>query len=412
MEKRALFLALNLLAAVQFLSLPALSNAQTKARTVTVLSIDGGGIRGIIPGMILAHLESKLQELDGPDARIADYFDVIAGTSTGGLLTTMLTAPGKDNRPTFAAKNINSFYLENGPKIFPASSRNNFVNVVTNMFGGPKYDGRYLKALLRNQLKNVTVSETLTNVVIPTFDIKRLQPVIFTTKEGRADVSKNALLSDICLGTSAAPTYLPPHYFETKDATGKRRTFDLIDGVIAANNPTLMAIAHISREIVQGNIELMGKQPMDNNRMLVLSLGTGTAKQEEKYNARDAATWGLLSWIYYKGNTPVLDAYGDGSSDMVDIHVSTIFQSLGKEQNYLRIQEDNLSGDAASVDISTTENMQSLVQIGKSLLKKQVCRVNLDTGRQEPVQGGGTNEDALAQFAKLLADEKMSRKNV
>ncbi|XP_037419641.1 patatin-like protein 3 [Triticum dicoccoides] len=57
---------------------------------VTVLSIDGGGVRGIIPGTILAFLEEKLQELDGPDVRIADYFDVIAGTSTGGLVTAML----------------------------------------------------------------------------------------------------------------------------------------------------------------------------------------------------------------------------------------------------------------------------------------------------------------------------------
>ena len=87
---------------------------------VTVLSIDGGGVRGVIPGTILAFLEEKLQEMDGPDARVADYFDVIAGTSTGGLVTAMLTAPDKAGRPLFAAKDINDFYLQHCPKIFPA----------------------------------------------------------------------------------------------------------------------------------------------------------------------------------------------------------------------------------------------------------------------------------------------------
>ncbi|KAL6224789.1 hypothetical protein ACLB2K_003644 [Fragaria x ananassa] len=73
---------------------------------ITVLSIDGGGIKGIIPGTSLSFLESKLQELDREEARIADYFDVIAGTSTGGLITTMLTAPDEKKRPLFEAKDI------------------------------------------------------------------------------------------------------------------------------------------------------------------------------------------------------------------------------------------------------------------------------------------------------------------
>ncbi|KAL6572915.1 hypothetical protein OROHE_002391 [Orobanche hederae] len=398
MEKRSSIFALCLviIAALQF----AISTAQTKGRMVTVLSIDGGGIRGIIPATILAHLESKLQELDGPNARIADYFDVIAGTSTGGLITTMITAPGKDNRPMYAAKDITTFYLDHSPKIFPQ-------NRIANLIGGPKYDVKYLKSLIEGLLGNLTVSHTLTNVVIPSFDIKRLQPIIFTTKDGK--IAKNALLSDICLGTSAAPTYLPPHYFETKDVDGKLRTYDLIDGGVAANNPTLIAITHISKQILVGNFEQEDLQPMDSQRMLVLSLGAGLAKLEEKYSAQAAAKWGLLGWVYNNGATPLLDVFGDASSDMVDIHVSTIFQSRRNEQNYLRIQDDTLSGDASSLDVSTIKNMRTLVEIGNSLLKKPVSRVNLETGRPEPVQGEGTNEEALTRFAKLLSDERKFR---
>ncbi|KAG8384421.1 hypothetical protein BUALT_Bualt04G0116200 [Buddleja alternifolia] len=287
--------------------------------------------------------------------------------------------------------------------------RNSFMDMITNVFGGPEYDGKYLKTLVKELLHNLTMSNTLTNVVIPAFDLKRLQPIIFTTKDGKEKISRNALLSDVCLGTSAAPTYFPPHYFETKDEVGKTRSFDLVDGGVAANNPTLLAITHISREILSGKFEVRNIEPMDNKRMLVLSLGTGLAEHEEKYNAKDAARWGLLGWVYNRGASPLIEIFGDATSDMVDIHVSAIFQSQHNEKNYLRIQEDSLSGDASSLDISTTNNMQTLIQLGDNLLKKPVSRMNLETGRPEPVQGEATNEEALIQFAKLLSDERKFR---
>ncbi|KAK4584545.1 hypothetical protein RGQ29_022314 [Quercus rubra] len=386
-----------------------------KGKMVTVLSIDGGGIRGIIPGTLLGFLESKLQEFDGRNARIADYFDVVAGTSTGGLVTAMLTAPDKDKRPMYAAKDIINFYLENCPKIFPQSRQKNFVSSVTSLFGevvGPKYDGKYLRSLTNGLLGNLTVKQTLTDVIIPTFDIKLLQPVIFSTNDAKLNELKNARLADICIGTSAAPTILPAHYFETKNAEGKTRSFDLIDGGVAANNPTMMAITQIRKEILMQSFELPDIKRMDySKRMLVLSLGTGGAKHEEKYTAAKASKWGLLSWVYDNGATPLLDVFTDASSDMVDIHVSTLFQAIGCKKNYLRIQDDTLTGDASSVDITTTENLQRLVEIGKELLKKPVSRVNLEIGRFEKIEGEGTNEEALTYFAELLVEERKLRQD-
>ncbi|KAF3438922.1 hypothetical protein FNV43_RR17197 [Rhamnella rubrinervis] len=379
-----------------------------KGNMVTVLSIDGGGIRGIIPGTLLAFLESKLQALDGAEARIADYFDIIAGTSTGGLVTTMLTAPNKDNRPFYAAKDVNNFYFEHGPKIFPEKNRN-FLSKITS-FLGPKYDGKYLHALTKSLLGDLTLKHALRNVVVPTFDIKRLQPVIFTTNEAKRNPAKDALLSDVCIGTSAAPTFLPAHYFETKDKDGKPYSFDLVDGGVAANNPTMMAITEISKEIAMSyGKEFPEITPMDSTRMLVLSLGTGAPKHEEKYSAAKASKWGSLGWIFDNGNTPILDVYFDASSDMVDIHVSTLFQSLHSKDNYLRIQDDTLTGDEASADIATEKNLNRLVEIGEALLNKPVSRVNLETGRYEAIEGEGTNAEALAAFAQLLSQERKLR---
>lgn len=75
------------------------------------------------------------------------------------------------------------------------------------------------------------------------------------------------------------------------------------------------------------------------------------------------------------------------------------------------IKEDNLAGDTSSVDISTTKNMQTLMQIGQDLLKKPISTMDLETGKSKTINGSGTNEEALARFAKLLSDERKLRQN-
>ncbi|CAM0943824.1 unnamed protein product [Alopecurus aequalis] len=375
--------------------------------TVTVLSIDGGGVRGVIPGTILAFLEEKLQEFDGPDARISDYFDVIAGTSTGGLVTAMLTAPNSEGRPLFAAKDINNFYLKHCPSIFPSASKGPFGLLRSMM--GPKYNGEYLHTVVKELLGDTRLDQTLKNIVIPTFDIKLLQPTIFSTYDAMNDVSKNALLSDVCISTSAAPTYLPGHHFQTKDEEGKPRDFNLIDGGVAANNPSMLAMTHVSKQILMGNPDFFPIKPADYGRFMILSLGTGSAKIEEKFDAAECSKWGLLGWLYNRGATPIIDSFSQASADLVDIQASVLFQALHCEKRYLRIQDDELKGETASVDVSTLENLNRLVCIGKALLKRQVCKVNVDTGKNEPDLNRGTNEEELIHFARMLSEERKAR---
>ncbi|GJN04891.1 hypothetical protein PR202_ga22471 [Eleusine coracana subsp. coracana] len=386
-------------------------------KLITILSIDGGGIRGLIPATIIAYLEAKLQELDGPDARIADYFDVIAGTSTGALLTAMLSAPDENNRPLFAGKDLTTFYLENGPKIFP-QRKIGFLTPVANLLGnmrGPKYDGVFLHDKIKSLTRDVTISNTVTNVIVPAFDVKTLQPVIFSTYEAKADPLKDAHLSDICISTSAAPTYFPAHFFTTHSPKGQTREYHLVDGGVAANNPTMAAISMLTKEVLRKNQDFRrGSRPTEYSNYLIISIGTGQPKQAKQYTAPECAKWGMLQWLYNSGFTPIIDIFSHASSDMVDIHAAVLFEALQCEKNYLRIQDDSLMGDTSSVDIATKENMEALIQVGKNLLQKPVSRVNIDTGMFEPVPCGCktnviTNEKALADFAEKLSAERKHR---
>ncbi|KAL4196942.1 hypothetical protein AMTRI_Chr04g248800 [Amborella trichopoda] len=323
-------------------------------KQITILSIDGGGIRGIIPATILSFLESELQSLDGKEVSLADYFDVIAGASTGGLITAMITTPGDNNRPLYAAKDITSFYLQHCPKIFPQRRgllgyACKFVSAIT----GPRYDGKYLHNHLRTQLGNKRLHQTLTNVIIPTFDMRLFQPTIFSSYQ------------------------------------------------------TLVALGEITREELKNNPNFLGMKPMDYRRFLVLSVGTGSTAPN--YSAKDAANWGSLCWFYNNGSTPLIETFQEASADMVDIHIAIFFEALNSENSYLPIQDDTLTGDTSSVDIATEKNLKQLVKVGKELLQKPVSRVNLATGKYEAVPNERTNEQALISFAKLLFDERKNR---
>ncbi|XP_030444508.2 patatin-like protein 1 [Syzygium oleosum] len=364
---------------------------------ITILSIDGGGVRGIIPGVILDYLEAQLQELDGEGARLADYFDVIAGTSTGALIAAMLAAPNADKRPLFAAKEIVPFYLKHCPKIFPqgCGSLGSVLNTMKSLWG-PKYDGVYLHKLIRRFLGSKRLHETLTSLVIPTFDIKQLQPVLFSSYEVSKNSCLDAQVADICIGTSAAPTYFPAHYFKTEGEDGRAHEFNLIDGGMVANNPTLIAISEVSKQILNEDPDFIDiKLPMNYTRLLVISLGTGSHISGLKFDAKKAAKWGLLSWLVKDGSSPLIDVYSQGSADIVDYHNCVVFRAWESKENYLRINDDTLSGTLSSVDTSTKKNLKGLVKVGEHLLKKPVSRVNVGTGLLEPIENAGTNKDAL-----------------
>ncbi|KAL9344501.1 hypothetical protein Peur_062176 [Populus x canadensis] len=376
----------------------------------TILSIDGGGVRGIVPSVVLTALEAKLQKLDvdNKDARIADYFDFVAGTSTGGLMTAMLTTPNAEKRPTFAAKDIVQFYREKSQLIFPRTTeqdeddelfddeaaiksvldearnqiqqynnemRNhiivdplisalrfllkwgllpNFIRKKLRSLVFPRYDGVKLHEIINEKVRKKLLSDALTNVIIPTFDIKLFKPIIFSSLKAKRDKSTDAGMADVCIGTSAAPYYFPPYYFKTNV------DFNLADGGLAANNPSLLAVC-----------EVMKEEKMDGRKLLILSLGTGAADQSDRYVVGDPSKWGLLRWLWYSENNgcPLIDILTTAPDEMISMYISTIFKYCGWEDNYYRLQAE-MKLSEARMDDASDENMKKLEKIGEDLAAK------------------------------------------
>ena len=144
-------------------------------------------------------------------------------------------------------------------------------------------------------------------------------------------------------------------------------------------------------------------------RFLVLSIGTGLMSDEGLYTAKMCSKWGLIGWVRKRGMAPIIKIFMAASSDLVDIHVATKFKLYRSESNYLRVQDNTLGGTAAAVDVATPENMGNLVGTGENLLRQQVSRVNVDTGKYEVVPGERTNAQAIADLARQLSEERTTR---
>jgi patatin-like phospholipase/acyl hydrolase len=373
-------------------------------------------VRGVIPSTILEFLEAELQKLDGPHVALADYFDVIAGTSTGGLLTAMLTAPDKNNRPKFSAKQASETYINEATVIFPPLKAPFFLpglRSLLRMLRGPRYSGNGLIKTVERLVGQTRLHETVANVVIPAFDVKRQQPVFFSSQQAKKDPLADPLLGEVCRGTSAAPTYLPAVTFTTTNPEDPKvtHTYQLVDGGVVCNNPTTVAITEAVKEITMGDGEISDRVDWKGTYrdLLVLSLGTG--EKPVSYDAVKVAKWGVCGWLQAgDGSVPLIEIFSNGSADLVDYNCSVIFSSHESSQNYLRIQTDSLNGELSSLDNSSKTNMEQLVQVAKDLLDKRATTRDLASGLLVPRTDLGTNREALVLFASWLSKEMRNRK--
>ena len=238
--------------------------------TIKVLCIDGGGIRGIIPAMILAEIEKRTQK------PISELFDLIAGTSTGGILALGLTKPNDQRKPQYTAKDLIALYETDGERIF---SRSIWYKIQSGAsFVGKKYPSDGIEKVLDHYFEDARLRDALTDVFITSYDIERRSPFFFQSRNAKLNRSYDFKMKQVARATTAAPTYFEPFKLE-RDASD----YDaLIDGGVFANNPTLC-----------GFVEAKSTHPGTDN-FLVVSLGTGEMTRRFLYD--ETKGWGLAQW--------------------------------------------------------------------------------------------------------------------
>jgi len=327
-------------------------------KVARILSIDGGGIRGLIPATILKRWEVEL----GP---IAQRFHMISGTSTGGILSCALTKPAP-----VPATELVDMYQKRGPEIFSGdwTSLGGVASVM--------YDAAGLEKVVGETLGKATLGQVAKDLLVTTYDIERRVPYLFKSWKARGyelnpgDKPKafDFALKDMSRATSAAPTYFQPAKIKALDGT----SYSVVDGGVFANNPAMCAYVAARRIYPKAD------------EYLVVSIGTGATVHPIKYE--DAINFGLVGWL-----KPLLDILFDGSSAVTEYELSQI-----PSVTQYRFQAD-LTGSNEAMDDVTPENLANLVKVAeKSVAKYTPQMVQLMTKLKEPL----TTLDALGYPAR------------
>jgi predicted acylesterase/phospholipase RssA len=330
-----------------------------------LLSIDGGGMRGIVPAQVLAEIERRTR------ASVSELFDAIAGTSTGGILALALSRRGKDGAPLFAARDLIEMYTSNGQQIFSKRGLRGFFDRLVerspflrqrriqagipmnsdfvDLFA-PKYSPAGRLAVMRKYLEGSKLSEAATRLFIPSYDTQLRIPVFFVSRGADAEdnplyrcIHQNVSMVDAAMATSAAPTYFPPHRLDNGTYSPEDGFYSLIDGGVFAINPAILANAFLNRS---------GK------RAFIVSLGTASMSRSYPYGR--ARRWGAKDWA-----APLLEIVADSGTESVACALAKLLPA----GDFVRLQPA-LTTVTEDMDDASAENLSQLREIATRLIEE------------------------------------------
>lgn len=287
------------------------AHASCDAAVKTCLAIDGGGVRGAIPARILQEIEERT----GLPSH--ELFDVIAGTSAGGLIAAGVTARKMNSMNTLAddiapkeramtPKAFVKFFKEEGGNIFKANWRSSTYSYLK----GSKNDPEALEDRLFKVLLGTKLSDSNTRVLITTYKLKEAKPYVFDSKRAKENGKHHDfMMFHVTRATSAAPAYMPAAQVPAGDCdtpeSCKNSEISMIDGGVIANNPALLAY--------QAGLESVSEGKNHANGVFLVSLGTGDIRKSitEDYHKGSALKWvpQLLGQVMMYGASQVTDRF-------------------------------------------------------------------------------------------------------
>ena len=333
--------------------------------TSSILSIDGGGIKGIISAQILIALENHLKIYSKDEkACLSEYFDLIAGTSTGSIITALLLCPDQGGKAKYSAKDTLDLYVSHANELF---EKRKFYPIHT-CFGlfGPRYTNQVFGELLTKYVGELKISQLLKSCLIASYDMKSDRSVFFDTSSSVKDKKRDILVRDAVLASCAAPTYFPPICTKSNENCSNC----LIDGGVVANNPALCALIE--------SMKLSKKSTLQET--IIVSIGN--VKGEKSYSCERAKKWGLVGF-----SVPILKILMNSGEDIVDYQLQKLYENMGISQQYVRIDayvKENQK--VPRMDDTREKSIQALLQMGEEIVQK--------------------NEFKIRRVAKLLVERK------
>jgi len=315
-----------------------------------ILSIDGGGIRGVFPAMFLTKLEEKLKAEGKEKWQIYQNFDLIVGTSTGGIIAIALALG-------IPAKELYELYLNKAKDIF-GHKKNFFKQVLY-----ASHERETLEKLIKSKFKEVSkddkdpvLKDCKTNICIPAYDLLEGKPSVIKNKyHHRFTRDYHIPAYKVALATSSAPTYFNPYSTKYIDLNGTEQSFsNKVDGGVFANNPALIGIME-AKEAFKKELP----------KINVLSLGTGYQTFSEGQNRKK---WGIHYWILKDKKRRLIDLFMQGQSQMVENIIGLMQNGIDREREknpsfiYHRINTQLNSTLNIAMDETSKDKLEKLAE--------------------------------------------------